>query len=284
MKLRLILSIVLLGLWTTVYSQSQKTDLFILGSDHLAQIYRSDNPLTDVLLAKRQKEIEEFSALVLPYNPDMIMVEVLPEYQKRIDSLYVLFLHDKLKIGDLPDGRSEVYQLAFRLGKKLNLQKIFCINAPGGTSQSILDNGENIEVYKKEGLELRNFANEKYKAIQDGSLSFKDFLIFLNQPEIINRVYHLRYITPSRVINGTFKNPDAMIDTAFVNPKYIGAELTSVFKNRDYKIYSNIVTARKQLNSKKVLLIIGVAHIGSLRNIIRDDEEFNLIDARKYLN
>ena len=63
----------------------------------------------------------------------------------------------------------------------------------------------------------------------------------LNQPEVYNLVYRLRYITPARVVNGRFTNPDAMVDTAFVNPKYIGAELISVFKNRDYKIYSNIV-------------------------------------------
>ncbi|WP_157687355.1 DUF5694 domain-containing protein [Pedobacter psychrophilus] len=284
MKLQLILPILLIGVWSKAHAQAQKTDIFILGSDHLAQIYKSDNPNTDVLLAKRQKEIADFSALVLPYKPDMIMVELLPEDQTKIDSLYGLFLQDKLKIEDLPDGRSEVYQLAFRMGKKLNLPKILCVNAPGATSQSILENGENIEIYKKENLELRTFASEKYKALQEGSLSFKDFLTFLNQPEIINKIYHLRYITPSRVINGTFKNPDAMVDTAFVNPKYIGAELTSVFKNRDYKIYSNIVTTVNQQNSKKTLLIIGVAHIGSLKNIIRDDEEFNLIDGHRYLD
>lgn len=258
--------------------------MLILGSDHLAQIYKAENPSTDVLLAKGQKDIEQFSELIIPYKADMIMIEVLPEKQKEIDSLYTLFLKDKLKIKDLPDGRSEVYQLAFRLGKKFNIKKIICVNAPGGTSQSILDTGQNIELYKKEGLELRSFANEKYKALQTGTLSLKDLLIFLNQPEISNKVYHLRYITPSRVINGTFKNPDKMINTEFINPKYIGAELTSVFKNRDYKIYSNIVTAQMFHNPKKILLIIGVAHIGSLKNIIRDDEEFNLIDARLYLN
>ena len=51
----------------------------ILGSDHFAQIYKSGNPNTDVLLPKRQKEILEFSAMVLRYRLDMIMVEVLPK-------------------------------------------------------------------------------------------------------------------------------------------------------------------------------------------------------------
>lgn len=109
-------------------------------------------------------------------------------------------------------------------------------------------------------------------------------MIFLNQPQTYSKIYHLRYITPARVTNGIFKNPDALIDTAFIDSKYIGAELISPFKNRDYKIYSNIVTSQKSKSAKKILLIIGVAHIGSLKNIIRDDEEFNLIKADKYLN
>ncbi len=283
MKLRLTLPIVLLGLSITAYAQRKNTDILILGSDHLAQLYRSDNPHTDVLLPKRQTEIKEFSALAVRYKPDMVMVEVLPENQREIDSLYSLFLQNKLNLGDLANGRSEVYQLAFRISKQLNLSKVYCVNAPGGTSQSILDNGENIELYKKEGLTLRAIVNEKNKAFQKDSLSLKDYFIFLNQPQTINKIYHLRYITPARVINGTFKNPDAMIDTAFINSKYIGAELTSIFKNRDYKIYSNIVTAQREKNPKRILLIIGVAHIGSLKSIIRDDEEFNLIDANKYL-
>ncbi len=283
MKFRLTLAIVLLGLSITTYAQRKNTDILILGSDHLAQLYKNDNPNTDILLPKRQTEIKEISTLVASYKPDMVMVEVLPENQREIDSLYSLFLQSKLNFGDLANGRSEVYQLAFRISKQLNLSKVYCVNAPGGTSQSILDNGENIELYKKEGLTLRAIVNEKNKAFQKDSLSLKDYYIFLNQPQIINKIYHLRYITPARVINGTFKNPDAMIDTAFINSKYIGAELTSIFKNRDYKIYSNIVTAQREKNPKRILLIIGVAHIGSLKSIIRDDEEFNLIDANKYI-
>lgn len=280
MKFRFSFSVALLIVSIAAYPQANKTDVLILGSDHLAQIYKPENPNTDVLLPKRQKEIKEFISLIIRYKPDMVMIEVLPENQNEIDSLYSLYLQSKLNFEELPDGRSEVYQLAFRAGKQLGLPKIYCVNAPGGTSQGILDNGNNIELYKKEGMEFRAFATAKITAFQRDSLSLKDYLIFLNQPETINKVYHLRYITPARVTNGTFKNPDAMIDTAFVNPKYIGAELTSVFKNRDYKIYSNIVTAQKHTKAKRALLVFGVAHIGSLKSIFRDDDEFEIIDAK----
>ncbi len=66
----------------------------ILGSDHLAQIYKSDNLNTDVLLPNQQNEIKAFAKLIIPYNPDIIMVEVLPEKQKEVDSLYALYFHN----------------------------------------------------------------------------------------------------------------------------------------------------------------------------------------------
>jgi hypothetical protein len=283
MKVRFVLFTALFSLVCAFSAQSQKTDIMILGSDHFAQIYKSANPNTDVLLPQRQKEIKEFIASAIHYNPDLIMVEVLPENQQEIDSLYTLYVANKIKLEDLEDGRSEVYQLAFRMAKQLGLPKIYCVNAPGGTSQSILDNGENISVYKDEGLAVRAMVIEKMKAFQENKLSLKDYLFFLNKPATYNRVYRLRYMTASRVTNGTFKNPDAMVDTAFINPKYIGAELTSVYKNRDYKIYSNIVTSQMKTKAKRALLIIGAAHIGSLKSIFRDDYEYNLVDTKKFL-
>ena len=283
MKPRFVFFTMLFTLVCTYSAQSQKTDIMIMGSDHFAQIYNRDNPHTDVLLPQRQKEIKGFLVSVIRYHPDLIMVEVLPENQQKIDSIYTLYVANKLKLEDLADGRSEVYQLAFRMAKQLGLPKIYCVNAPGGTSQSILDNGDNINLYKEEGLAVRAMVMEEMKAFQENRLSLKDYLYFLNLPATYNRVYRLRYMTPSRVTNGTFKNPDTMVDTAFVNPQYIGAELTSVYKNRDYKIYSNIVTSQMKTKAKRTLLIIGAAHIGSLKSIFRDDDEYNLVDTKTFL-
>lgn len=277
------LLVLLFTLFLTGSGQAQKTDIMLVGSDHFNQTYKKDNPNTDILLPGQQTDLNAFVKLIIPYRPDMIMVEVLPEKQEQIDSLYALYRQNNLQLDAMEDGRSEVYQLAFRLAKQLGLPKIYCVNAPGGTSQSILDNGDNINLYKEEGLALRAMATEKMKALQEKKISFKDYLVFLNQPETYNKVYRLRYITPARVINGTFKKPDAMVDTAFINPKYIGAELTSVFKNRDYKIYSNMVTTQLKTKARRVLLLIGSAHIGSLRSIFRDDNEYNLVELNKYI-
>ncbi len=283
MKLKSLFIVIGIGFFSYGFSQSDKTKILIVGSDHLAQVYNEKYPGTDVLTDKNQKYIKEFTALIEKYSPDMIGIEELPEKQQEIDSLYTLYKRGELDLKGLQYGRSEKYQIAFRIGKNVGLEAITCVNAEGGTSQSILDNGKNIELYKNETQELRKMVGEKYSALQQGAISFKEFLTFLNQPQNYNLIYHLRYITPARVVDGTFDNPDEMVDTAFINPKYIGAELIAVFKNRDYKIYSNIVTNQLVKKSNRILIVIGVAHIGSLKNIFRDDPDYEIIEANEYI-
>ncbi|MBA9076039.1 MULTISPECIES: DUF5694 domain-containing protein [Rufibacter] len=283
MRLKTVLSLLAFGFTLHTFAQAGKTKITVMASDHLAQIYRKDKPTTDVLTPQGQKAMQDLTNLAAKFAPDMILVEVLPERQREIDSLYALYLQDQLNLETLENGRSEVYQLAFRLGKQLKLKRIVCANAPGGTSQGILANGDNIDLYTQEIAGLRKEVSKLSTGLQNGTLSLKDYTVLLNQPELYNLVYRVRYIVPARVVNGKFKNPDAMVDTAFVNPQYIGAELTSIFKNRDYKIYSNLATAQLKEKPKRMLLLIGAAHIGSLHSILQDDTAFELVPATTFL-
>ena len=268
----------------TAPGDSSKTEILLLGSAHLSQLYEEGKPNTDVFSAARQQEIKQVISLLKEFQPDMIMVEELPEAQAQLDSLYRSFRGNEISLRELPDGRSEIYQIAFNLGKELQHERIWGVNAPGGTSISILDNGENIELFKKEVGRLRATAvKESDEQMENGSMSMREYLFFLNKPETVQLTHHLRYIAPARVRDGTFTNPDEMVDTAFINPKYIGAELTAVFKNRDYKIYSNIVTTQLKEQPERILLVIGQGHVGSLQSIFRDDPAYTLIHANTFL-
>ena len=273
----------LIGFWLNSYGQESKFQILLLGSDHLSQVYKDGYPKTDVFTAENQKEIKSFAAMIEKFDPTMIGIEDTRDHQAEIDSLYHLYKDNKLKLDTLKYGRSEKYQLAFRIGKNKGLNEITCVNYKGGTSQSILDNGDNIDIYKNEGKQLRNLVMKKYDQLRKGDLSLKDYLIFLNQPDTYKKVYHLRYITPAKVRNGTFKNPDKMVDTDFIDNEYIGAELISVFKNRDYKIYSNIVINQMKKNAQRILIVIGAGHIESLKTIFSGDPDYQIIDANEYL-
>lgn len=283
MKQRFLALLLTFGTATASLAQTTPTEVMIAGSDHLNQLYSKDHPTTDVLTAPGQQHIGRFTAALARYKPDMLVIESLPEEQAEIDSLYALYRQDKLNLAALPGGRSEIFQVAFRLGKQLGLARIYCANAPGGTSQGILRTGQNIELYQQGQQELSKASGGLRTQLQQGAISLYDYEVAINQPELYNLVYRLRYVTPARVVNGRFTKPDAAVDTAFINPKYIGAELISVFKNRDYKIYSNIVVQALETKPRRVLALFGAAHMGSMQSIFASDPAFRVVESRKYL-
>ena len=264
-------------------SVASPTEILLLGCDHLAQTYKADNANTDVLTPKRQAELAALRAQLGRFKPEVVMIEELPERQARIDSLYQLYQQNKLDLATLPNGRSENYQLGFALAKELGLARVYCVNAPGGTSQSILHQGKNIELYQQETTQMRETTvKPAVQQLQSGSLTLGQYLRYLNSPATIQRLHHVVYRTPARVTDGTLK-PDEMVDANFLNPKYVGAEFISVFYNRDLKIYSNIVTTQLATKPRRMLQVIGLRHVGSLQGIFRDDPEYRLVDALSYL-
>lgn len=256
--------------------------VMMVGGPHLAQAYKTANPNTDVLTPKRQAELSAVCNQLQRFRPDAILVEELPERQARLDSLYALYRQGRLDLNTLPGGRSETYQLGFVLGKRLGLERIYCVNAPGGTSQSILHEGTNIKLYQDATAEHRAFNAPQIQAWESGNLSMGGLLSFINSPALLQQLHTLVYRTPARVTDGTLK-PDPMVDASFVSPHYVGAEFISVFYNRDLKIYSNIVTTQLATRKARMLTIIGARHIGSLQGIFRTDPAYQVVEAAAYL-
>ncbi len=254
----------------------------MVGGPHLAQVYKPNNPNTDVLTTKRQAELSAVCDQMQRFQPDAIMVEELPERQVRMDSLYTLYRQGKLDLNTMPNGRSETYQLGFVLGKRLGLERIYCVNAPGGTSQSILHQGTNIKLYEDATAEHRAYGAPMLQKWESGNLTMANLLSFVNSPALLQQLHTLVYRTPARVTDGTLK-PDPMVDAAFISPHYVGAEFISVIYNRDLKIYSNIVTTQMASRSARILTIIGARHIGSLQGIFRTDPAYQVVEASTYL-
>ena len=258
------------------------TAILLLGCNHFAQLYKADNPNSDVLTPKHQAELAAICDQLQRYRPDGILVEELPERQAALDSLYQIYQQGRLDLNTLPGGRSEVYQLGFVLGKRLGVARIQCVNAPGGTSQSILREGHNIGLYEQATARWRAFAAPIDQQLLAGTSTMPQYLRALNDPATVRQLHTLVYRTPARVVNGTLR-PDPMVDAAFINPRYVGAEFISVFYNRDLKVYSNIVTAQLATHQTRQLLIMGVRHIGSLQGIFGDDPTYQVVEAARYL-
>jgi hypothetical protein len=259
------------------------TSILLLGSNHLAQLYKASNPNSDVLTPKRQAEMAALCDQLQRYRPDGILVEEVPENQGRLDSLFRLYRQDKLDLNTMPGGRNEVYQVGFVLAKRLGLPGVRCVNAPGGTSQSILNAGKNIELYEQATKSWREFGSSIDQQLLAGTLTMAQYYRALNEPATVQRLHTLVYRTPARVTDGVLK-PDPMVDAAFINPRYVGAEFISVFYNRDLKVYSNIVTTQMATQQQRQLLIMGMRHVGSLRGIFSTDPAYQVVETNAYLS
>ncbi|GAB2774094.1 hypothetical protein HNQ93_001008 [Hymenobacter luteus] len=260
----------------------QLTNIMLVACPHLSQLRKADKPTSDVLTPPRQAELEALLSRLQRFRPDVITVEELPEEQARIDSLYALYRQDKLNLSTLPGGRSEVYQLGFALGKRLGLARIYCVNSEGGTSQSILHEGQNIKLYEEATAAHRAYYAPVVQQWESGAVSMSGLLYFLNSRPMLEQLHTLVYRTPARVTDGTLKT-DPMVDASFVKPHYVGAEFISVLYNRDLKIYSNIVTTQLATGGTRLLTIIGGRHVASLQGILRTDPAYRVVPATTYL-
>ncbi|GAB3546615.1 DUF5694 domain-containing protein [Spirosoma fluminis] len=268
---------------TAGFAQKQpQTQVMIVGFDHLNQLY-NQQPKSDVFSPKKQVEINQLNDCLQAYAPDMIMVELEPGEQPRIDSLYQLYSAGKLKLDELKEGRSETYQIGFALAKRLKHPRVYCIDHYEATAQSLLTEGENIEGYKQALQQLQGFARPLKRQVQQDSLSIYAYIRRLNQPEIIAQTHRLFYNLPAIIINGEFsKTATNTVDISKIDKRYIGAEFISLFYNRNLKIYSNALTSQRKYQGKKLLLLFGQTHVGVLQELYQANPDYRLFSVLNY--
>ncbi|MCX6218755.1 DUF5694 domain-containing protein [Spirosoma sp.] len=256
--------------------------IMLAGFDHLNQLY-NQQPQSDVYSPKKQAEINQLNTCFQAYAPDMIMVEVDPIEQPRIDSLFALYSAGKLTLDDLPYGRSETYQIGFALAKRLKHKRVYCVDHYEATSQSLLTDGTNIDVYQRALQQLQGLARPLKKQVQQDSLSVYEYIRRLNQPEMIALTHRLFYNLPALVVNGEFsKTATNTLDVSKIDKRYIGAEFISLFYNRNLKIYSNALISQRQYQGKKLLLLFGQTHVGVLQELVKANPDYKLVSPLTY--
>ena len=107
----------------------EKIQVMILGVYHFSNPGKDKYNLSvdDYFNNKRQDEINEVNELLADFDPNKIFIEQMPERQDTIDSLYQSYVNNELKLKHLKNGRNEIYQIGFKLAKKLDLKKLYCV-------------------------------------------------------------------------------------------------------------------------------------------------------------
>lgn len=274
--IKIILLLIVLFLQSFANGQTQdtpyKTEVMTLGVFHfeypnLDAVRIEEKDKISVLDEPYQSEIAAIIKAIKEFNPTVIAIEFLPQRQQMIDSLYSLYESYSWEL-----GKNEVYQLGFRLGRKLNISKIYCVDDPGKHYDNITEIfGDSLRLAKFEHYYF-NSPDSAYELPRPkGKVkSIIDALLIGNDPVQIKERLATYLLHPFKYE----EHPGDFTGVDFESGRWY---------NRNLRIFRNIQRIPRTVGDK-ILFIVGSEHLNLLNLFFDVSREFELISPLKYLN
>lgn len=227
----------------------------------------------NILEKQRQAELDTLLNKIAAYRPTKILLEW---NRIKSDSLANSRYKDYLKGAfHVTEKGNEVYQIGFKLAKRLGHDKVYCSDASADWFGVDLDwdNFDENAYLKKLGqyekatrYNYENFyrLNDSLKNVQ----SLTDHLILLNSPESRLKS-HQRYLTEN-VLQGAGDN-------------YFGADGVARWYRRNLRIFANAYDVTSFDEEERLLLIYGSGHVWQLRQFFMDSPDFEYVEPNEYL-
>lgn len=288
------IQITLLSVCLSLSCLAQNQEVMLLG------VYHFDNPgmdthnmtIDDYFSERRQKEIKEVVSKLAEFKPTKILIELTPENQPKLDSLYKLYNEGSITLEEIPKGKNEVYQLGFRLAKKMGLSTPIAIDYNGywlgdyvDFIADTLEYTQYLEQQKHQAQEVasRSKAYEKNTVSQNLLATNNWESIMYNHHYYNNTAINIRdekgimfnYQEKETEIDGL---PYFMRSFDFNN---IGIEMITEWYKRNLFIYRNILD-QSEIDDR-ILIIYGSGHIRYLHQMLSDNSNFKTIAPTLYL-
>jgi len=274
----LLFTIILISLQSKSFAQKQ--EVLIIGSFHF------NNPNFDaikteafnVLADKPQQELEAITEKIKKFNPDKIFVEWDFDKQGELDSLYQLYVKgsynkyiEKYKSTDQFAfyNENEMFQLAFRAGKKTGLNKIYGIDyfvsLPFDTVMNSIKKAKQIDLKN----EIDNFVKKSAEEsnLKRKTLGLTQLLLDLNTES-------------SRNANAGFYLRS--LNKAGSNESFAGAFSVSEWYRRNLYMYS-LVQKITLSTDKKIVILLGAGHISMIKEFIELENKFKIVELKDVL-
>ncbi|MDE5993810.1 MAG: hypothetical protein K2G87_12260 [Oscillospiraceae bacterium] len=217
----------------------------------------------DIFSQDVQNQIDEFTNRLASFHPNKIAVEFPYGMQNKLDELYarsekhcfgenVVYCNIE-RYGSIVPFKSvnEIVQIGFRLGKKLNHDKIYGIDEDIELSDELF---EKITPYMD-----MNSSFEKMRMITEKAHDLKGLYAIHNSDEYIT-FDHSMYIAMNKINLGNYE----------------GSQLVLQWYERNLKIFSNLQNVCEK--EDKVLVLIGSSHLKILKELIRSSSEMDLCE------
>ncbi len=249
-------------------SQAQVMTLgvFHFAYPNLDAVIVAEEDQISVLDEPYQSEIISIARAIEEFNPTIICVERMPERQQFTDSLYSLYLEDRLE-----PQKNEIYQLGFRIAANLNLPGVHCIDDMGRHYDNVSELFQ--DSVRLAGL-VKYHRNSPDSIYQVPTFSGRipgiiDELIRKNSPDYINDRLSIYLLNP-------FKYEEDPGD-------FLGVDFeTGRWYNRNLRIFRNVQRI-PQSTDDRILLIVGAEHLNLLNLFFDISKEYEFVSPLPYL-
>ena len=222
-------------------------EFLLLGTIHL-------NENTDLvqlgqgeLLKFREEEFEQLVNELRKFAPEQIFVEFPVGYQQQLDKEYEAYLTN-----ESPLGHNEVYQIAFRLAKKLHHDRVYTVDwneeIPNLKGLEDIQDKSALQQILGRGEELMKQITEKIR-----STGIIETFQFINS----NELDHL--------------NHQIYIDLMQLDDEIAFNWVANYWYYRNLRIVKNIMAAKKD-GAKKGLILYGFGHNYLLKQQLQEIE------------
>ena len=255
--------------WFTPENATAK--LLILGTFHFKDAgLDSYKPEVDVDIRSetRQRELALILDQLAEFNPTKILIEVKAERQAEFDERF-----SKYRAGEFELEANEIYQVGFKLGKRLEHERVYGVDASGRRYQNLPE----AEAYAKEHGQTFPTADawsERFMqayGVEDRAKAERtliEHLLFLNSEEQL-RFSHGHYVLSYLAMGEEDEYPAT-------------DHVTGWWYNRNLRIFSNVLRVMEP--GDRLLLLIGAGHVPIIRHAAAASPEIDLIDLSEVLN
>ncbi|QSX04638.1 hypothetical protein JYG23_07940 [Sedimentibacter sp. zth1] len=237
-----------------------KSKIMILGTFHMASFKDLFNTnVVDLASDKRQKEIIQLVDKIKKFSPTKIAVEIEYKYSDKINESYSNYVNGKAEL-----KMSETQQIAFRLAKALEHDKIYAVDwmERGASINSISD------VYdftkKEQPQYLKLFSSDNCSYGKD--ITITEILRSFNDKESIKNT-HEQYVNMARI---------------GLNNDYVGMGWLTWWYQRNLIIFARLAQLVENKN-ERIFLLIGAGHTGMLSNFLEESGLFDVVNTLNYL-
>ncbi len=251
-------------------------EVLLLGTFHFNNP-RADvvkNEVFDVMTDNGQQQLKQLADKLTKFKPTKIFTEWEVDDQENLNKLYQKYLDgtyfDDKTLSDFY-RKGEIFQLAFRVAKKLNHKKVYAIDPTEKpfdyplVMKAIEENNQDTLKVQLDQT-MKNFGEQATKDAE--TLNLEE--IYLKTNTLEQNIANIEIYTELLIKAGDLNNS-------------AGADVVAQWYKRNLRMWGNI---QKQVNKddKRIMVLLGAGHTAILNQIVSYNSHWKAADLRKVFN